>query len=211
MQLRSGYKTTIINSIHNDWVNIKNKCRTTVRKDYTANVPNSEFKRKLLISEHSPIRLLEVDWSWKNIKYWVSTEWSRHKFEKFISSQRNDRQDEYDRNKAPQDAPVNFDGCANAQNLIDAMRKRLCHQATPEARELAESLKVAIKNSGEEELADVLVPNCVYRCGCPEFTSCGIWKLIENACTKEDLTDVRKRYKVYNDMIYSNFNNKEGA
>jgi len=146
--------------------------------------------------------LLEVDWSWKNIKYWVSTEWSRHKFEKFISSQRNDRQDEYDRNNAQQDAPVNFDGYANAQNLIDAMRKRLCRQATPEARELAESLKVAIKNSGEEELADVLVCNCVYRCGCPEFASCGMWKLIENACTKEELTDIRKRYKVYNDMIY---------
>ena len=63
---------TIINKINNDWVNIKNKCRTTVRKDYTQNVPSSEFKSKLLIAEHSPIRLLEVDWSWKNIKYWVA-------------------------------------------------------------------------------------------------------------------------------------------
>ena len=202
---------TIINKINNDWVNIKNKCRTTVRKDYTQNVPSSEFKSNLLIAEHSPIRLLEVDWSWKNIKYWVSTEMSRHKFEKFISSQRNDRQIEYDRNKAPQDALVNFDGYANAQNLIDVMRKRLCHQATPEARELAESLKVTIKDEGENELADVLVCNCVYRASCPEFSSCGLWNKIENACSKEDLTNILRRYKIYNDMIYKKFNKREGS
>ena len=192
---------TIINKINNDWVNIKNKCRTTVRKDYTQNVPSSEFKSKLLIAEHSPIRLLEVDWSWKNIKYWVSTEMSRHKFEKFISSQRNDRQNEYDRNHAPQDALVNFDGYANAQNLIDVMRKRLCHQATPEARKLAESLKFAIKDSGEKELADVLVPNCIYRAFCPEFHTCGMWKMIEDECSKEDVTNVNKRYAIYNGML----------
>ena len=81
---------TIFNYISDDWKRIKNHCRTTDNKDFTDNDATDEFKKKLLISEHSPIRLLEFDWSWKSIYYWVSTEWSRHKFEKFISSQRDD-------------------------------------------------------------------------------------------------------------------------
>ena len=33
---------------------------------------SEDFKRKLLISEHSPIRLIEFDWSWENMPSWVS-------------------------------------------------------------------------------------------------------------------------------------------
>ena len=82
---------TIFNLFSDDWKRVKNHCRTTDNKDFTENEATETFKKKLLISEHSPIRLLEFDWSWKGIYYWLSTEWSRHKFEKFISSQRDDR------------------------------------------------------------------------------------------------------------------------
>lgn len=137
---------TIFNTILDDWKRVKNHCRTTDNKDFTENNVNDEFKKKLLISEHSPIRLLEFDWSWKGIKYWVSTEWSRHRFEKFISSQRDDRlKDGTSRDKKTQDALVNFDGYANMQNLIDTWRKRLCFQATREARELAEDFKCELQ------------------------------------------------------------------
>ena len=135
----------MINYISDSWTRIKNHCRTTVNKDFTENKPSSAFKKQLLISEHSPIRLLEIDWSWLNIPYWVSTEWARHKFEKFISTQRNDRvKDRIDRGEKPQNTPVRYDGYANAQNMIDAWRKRLCFQATPEARKLAEDLKTEL-------------------------------------------------------------------
>ena len=108
------------------WRRVKNHCRTTDNKDFTEKNPTDTFKRKLLMSEHSPIRLLEFDWSWIGIPYWVSTEWSRHKFEKFISSQRDDRLiDDIPRAEKPQGALVNFDGYANMQNLIDVERKRL--------------------------------------------------------------------------------------
>lgn len=164
---------TVFNTILDDWKRVKNHCRTTDNKDFTENSASDIFKKKLLISEHSPIRLLEFDWSWKSIKYWVSTEWSRHKFEKFISSQRDDRlKDETPRDKKTQDALVNFDGYANMQNLIDAWRKRLCFQATREARELAEDFKYELHKTHPLE-AGVLVPNCIYRLGCPEFKSCG--------------------------------------
>ena len=184
-----------------DWQLIKNCCRTTVRKEHTDKVPSVEFKKKLLIAEHSPIRQIEFYWMWKGIKYWLSTEWSRHKFEKFISSQRNDRQNDYDRNSARQDAPVDFIGYANEQNLIDSFRKRLCGQATPEARKLAEDFKHELSNGYPLE-ASVLVPHCIYRCGCSEPNCCGLWFAFLKWCEKSedtiDLLSIQNRYDAYN-------------
>ena len=115
---------TKFNWISDSWVRAKNHCRRTDNKDFTEKEPTDKFKIQLLIAEHSPIRVLEFDWSWKNIAYWLSTEWSRHRFEKYISSQRDDRlKDDTPRAEKPQGALVNFDGYANMQNLIDAWRK----------------------------------------------------------------------------------------
>lgn len=191
---------TRINKYENDWVDIKNKCRNTVNKEHTDNIPNSVFKTKLLISEHSPIRLLKVNWLWKNIRSWVSVHWSRHKWECFISTQRSDRTG-IDRNLEPQGALVNFEGEANAQHLIDTMRKRLCYQASNETRWLAEDLKVEISKN-ECELADVLVPNCIYRAGCCEFTECGFWSKFVDKYQGANLLDIHTRYNLYNGDFY---------
>lgn len=199
---------TKINRIDGNWKIVKNKCRRTVNKDATDIEPTKEFIRMILISEHSPIRLINVDWTWRDIEYWLSTEWSRHKFEKFISTQRDDRtSDGIPRDDKPQGAKVTFDGYANAQQLIDSFRKRLCHCSHPKARELAEDFKRAL-HEVEPELADVLVPNCIYRCGCPEPTCCGIFKAMMDAYyfAGIDITDIKERYKVYNDIIYKKRN-----
>ena len=133
---------TQFHEIIDDWKRIKNHCRTTDNKDFTEKEATDLFKRNLLISEHTPIRLLEFDWSWSPIPYWVGMEHARHKYEKFISTQRDDRLiDGTPRGKKPQEAPIKFDGYANMQNLIDAWRKRLCFCATKEARGLAEDFK----------------------------------------------------------------------
>lgn len=201
---------TIFNWIGNDWKRVKNHCRTTDNKDFTENEATDKFKKQLLISEHSPIRLLEFDWSWKGIKYWVSTEWSRHKFEKFISSQRDDRLiDDIPRDKKPQDALVNFDGYANMQNLIDAWRKRLCFQATKDARELAEDFKVELHNILPNE-SNVLVPNCIYRCGCPEFQNgnkkCDFFiNFVNNFPKDKNIFSIQDRYDVYNEIFLKKF------
>lgn len=204
---------TIFNWFGDDWTRVKNHCRTTDNKGFTKKSASDTFKKKLLISEHSPIRLLEFDWTWKGIFYWLSTEWSRHKFEKFISTQRDDRLiDDTPRGKKPQDAPVNFDGYANMQNLIDAWRKRMCRMATPEARELAEDFKIALHETHPIE-SDVLVPNCIYRMGCPEFFTCGyIWGFlnwVDKTHPGEDwMTDIQKRYDLYNEYFYLNTDHK---
>lgn len=198
------------------WTLVKNHCRTTVAKRFTEKEPTDKFKKGLLIAEHSPIRGLVYDWSWQSIKYWVSTEWSRHKFEKFISSQRNDRQDKYDRNAARQDALVDFCGTANQQNLIDAWRKRLCVGcAAPEARELAEDFKVVLHETHPLE-AGVLVPNCIYRWGCPEMnTSCGYFHKFITHCVQEGYSldqlcaaPIEKRYELYNEWFYKMYEDK---
>ena len=194
---------TKFEAIHDDWTLIKNACRTTVNKKFTDKEPSNDFKKSLLIAEHSPIRLFEVFWSWDKIKYWVSTEWSRHKFEKFISTQRNDRQKKYDRNEAPQGSLVDYNGFANMQSLIDVWRKRLCFQATPDARSLAEDFKVELHKTHAEE-ANVLVPNCVYRGGCPEMCPCGWWGKFMDWCKENnrDISSIQSRYDAYNDMFY---------
>lgn len=194
-----------INWISDSWTRVKNHCRTTVNKSFTDNEPTKEFKKKLLISEHSPIRLLEIDWTWENIKYWVSTEWSRHKFEKFITSQRDDRIiNEIPRDKKTQDSLVNYDGYANAQNTIDSWRKRLCYQATSEARNLAEEFKLELHKI-EPEWADVLVPNCIYRCGCPEFSMCQakLWVNFLKWCNEnnKNINSIQSRYDAYNEYF----------
>lgn len=198
-------KKTFFNLIVSDWRRAENHCRSTVGKQFTSEEPSETFKEKLAISEHSPIRVLEIDWSWKNIPYWVSTEWSRHKFEKYITSQRNDRQQNYDRNAARQDSPVNFDGFANLQSLIDAWRKRLCFMATKEARELALDFKKSLDEK-DPIMAKVLVPNCIYRFGCPEFKPCGFFQRFlefaeRNGLSTEQLSDIKVRYDIYSKMI----------
>lgn len=101
---------------------------------------------------------------------------------------------------------MDFTGEANVQHLIDTMRKRLCGQASSETREYAENLKIELRQM-EPEISDVLVPNCVYRCGCPEMRQCGRWATFVNRCKTEygfapaDL-NIQQRYDLYNEMFY---------
>lgn len=196
-------KTKII-KIKGDWEEVVNDCRATVGKEALGKTPSTKFKREILISEHSPIRSISIKWIWRNIPSWVATHFSRHKWECFIKTQRSDRTG-VKRDKQPQDAPVNFTGDANIQHLIDTMRKRLCLMASKETREYAKDLKKALRDV-EPEISDVLVPNCVYRCGCPEAANCLCETRWFDKMVKKypDLasTDIQKRYDAYNNLFH---------
>ena len=200
---------TKITKVNADWVDVKNECRNTVNKEYSDTEPTTTFKKNLLISEHSPIRLIEIKWRWQGIKSWISVHFARHwlGWDKWISTQRDDRTG-IDRNKSAQDTPVNYDGKGNAQALINVSRYRLCVGCPhAETRRYMEDLKVSIKEY-EPELSDVLVPNCIYRAGCPEFKSCGYW---ESFCEKhkgENLLDIKTRYDLFNQDFYERYNKK---
>lgn len=193
-------KTKLI-KIKGDWEEVVNDCRATVGKGELGHSPSRKFKREILISEHSPIRSIAVKWQWTNIASWIATHFSRHKWECFIKTQRTDRTGA-DRNKLPQDAPVNFTGEANAQQLIDTARKRLCMQASRETRKYMEDLKHTL-HIVEPEIADVLVPNCVYRCGCPEPNGCSWYEAICVLEPKLSSTNIQERYDAYNNMFYT--------
>lgn len=156
-----------------DWKWVKTCTLNTVgKKALTA--PTAEWKKKLIESEHSPLRELWFGFR-LNIPYWVSVHFVRHHIgvNHYVQSQRDDRQKLYNRAEAPQGTYVNHIISVNAQELVQMAHKRLCNQASPETREVmkemvAEVLKVC------PEFETVLVPLCVYRGGrCTEFFPCG--------------------------------------
>lgn len=193
---------TIITKVEADWVDVKNECRNTVNKESTSNTPTSDFKMKLLISEHSPIRLIRVKWRWAEIKSWCATHFARHwlGWDKWIGTRRTDRTG-VDRNNLRQDELVPMDVSANAQALINVSRYRLCTQAATETREHMEDVKARIFGH-EPELSNVMVPNCVYRGCCPEFKECGFWSYLSNKMTKDEIMKWEDRYRIYNETFW---------
>lgn len=186
-----------------DWEEVVNDCRTTVGKDELGKEPSRKFKRSILIAEHSPIRDIIIKWRWPNMPHWVTVHWVRHKWEKFVRTQRTDRTG-IPREKLPQDEPQTFVGEANTQHLIDTWRKRLCYQASPETRAYAEDFKIKLHEI-EPEIADVLVPHCVYRGGCPEINKCGMWEAFVKWCNEQNVpiqnASIQTRYDFYNEWF----------
>ena len=177
---------------HEDnWQEVKDTTMNTIGKSKGA-YPTSEWKRKLLMSEHSPIRRIKFYWRWNGLKYWVSTHFVRHKIgvEHFISTQRTDRTG-VDRNELPQGASVNHACEADAQSLINISRKRLCFCASRETRLAWTEVKNEVAKV-EPELASCMVPECVYRGFCPEMFPCGY---SESPKFKRDLEKYREGFK----------------
>lgn len=197
-------KTKIL-KVKGDWQEVVDDCRATVAKPPLGKEPSEKFKRDILIAEHSPIRNISIRFLWENIPYCIAMHWKTHVWQSKVNTQRADRTEVKDRSQRSQTDPVTFIGEMNAQNEIDTMRKRLCFMADPETRELAEDHKRVLKEI-EPELADVLVPNCVYRGGCPEMGGCGFWARFSNWVRWESARDVgeldiRERYELYNEFF----------
>lgn len=156
-----------------DWEWAKTCTLNTVgRKSITA--PTEEWKKKLILAEHSPLRELWFGIR-MNIPYYVSVHYVRHHIgvNHYVQSQRNDRQSNYDRTKAPQDAMVSHIMSVNAQELVFMSHKRLCKQADPYTRAVMQEIVRQVVMLCPE-FKEVLVPLCKYRNGkCTEFFPCG--------------------------------------
>lgn len=157
-----------------DWMLCKRFTLNTVGKDSTK-LPTEEWKVKLLKSEHSPIRSLNFAIKME-IPYYISVHFTRHFLgvTHFVQSQRNDRQSNYDRTKAPQDAPVSHMMYVNAQELMYMARRRLCSQADPYTQKVMKEICRQIEELCPE-FKGLFEPMCFYRGGrCDEFNCCGL-------------------------------------
>lgn len=166
------------------WKRALNAARRTIGTSPIDKEPSDSWKAKMLLAEHSPIRLIEFEWTWEGIKQWVTTHIVRHHegCEKMIHSQRGDRRNIFEeygietRDQLPQGAENDMDMTANAQALINISRKRLCNCASKETREAWKQVQEAIRKI-DPIMAEKMVPECIYRGFCPEFIKpCGYSK-----------------------------------
>lgn len=155
-----------------DWMFAKECTLETVGKT-AVTPPTLEWKKEMLEARHSPIRELRFAFRITDLPYWVSTHLVRHIHARpYVRSQRNDRQVDYDRNTAPQNAPVSMMWCMEAEELMIIANKRLCKQAAKETREVVAEM-CSLVTQKCPEFSDVLVPMCKWQGGvCHEMFPC---------------------------------------
>ena len=160
---------------HEDmWQEVKNATMTTVGKD-KGKYPDTDWKRKMLIAEHSPIRIPLIIVKIYDAPQFVHGHLVRHSIgvTPFVSTLRSDRND-YDEipdRYTLQSAEYAF----NPQAIINISRKRCCTCASYETRYVWGKVLEAIKPL-EPELYNACVRECLYRGFCPEVFSCGYHK-----------------------------------
>lgn len=179
-----------------DWIRVVNAARRTWGKDPINREPSVKFKKEILLAEHSPIRLLEYDFTISDIRQWVTVHLVRHHegCEKFVHTQRQDINDEIEhitktiidiftqegllkdgwreRDYLFQGQPNDMDMTCNAQAFINISRKRLCFGCpSPETRTAWEIVIEKLREI-DPVLAEKCVPECVYRGFCPESRRC---------------------------------------
>lgn len=154
-----------------DWMLCKKCALVTIGKNAVAE-PDMKWKHDILEARHSPIRELKFVFELE-IPYWVSVHLCRHiHAQPFVRSQRNDRQADYDRTSAPQNAPVRMIWSMNAEELMVIANKRLCKQASEETRKVVQLMCLAVLEVCPE-FENLLVPMCVYHGGkCHEMYPC---------------------------------------
>ena len=157
-----------------DWPLVYDAARATQGKTPIHKMPSEEWKRKMMLSPHSPIRALQFFIQVK-LPYFVQGHITRHKvgIEFFCGSQRNDRQNKYDRKAARQDTPVIMGMLVNAEAIRFISRRRLCNKADPDTRKVWNLLVAAIKKI-DPIVAEACHPDCWWNGGrCYEPIPCG--------------------------------------
>ena len=157
-----------------DWKRCLMLARCTQGKFDTPNEPSLEWKRKILRSEHSPIRTLMFTIKMDGIPYCNSVHFVRHKYgvEHYVQSQRKNP----DRGAERQDAPVTHIMDINAQELIFMAKKRLCYKADRETRLIMTAIKDKIEDKDFSLWNGIFLPQCrKQEKNCTEFKPCGMF------------------------------------
>ena len=183
-----------------NWNSIKRACMRTIGKEAGDKEPSHEWKRKLLVCQHSPIRKGIVTWKWNEIEYFSMAHFARHHvgITPYVETSRSDRTN-IPREERKQTDKVSMEMDANIQALIDMASRRLCNQADKTTIGYMQDLVSAIKEY-DEDIARALVPTCVRYGGCNEpFGNCTFYDNFSKNLTMEQQTDIMKRYDAYNE------------
>ncbi len=145
-------------------------------------------------TEHSPIRLMRFWIELHEVPTFVSVHLVRHKYgvEHFVQSMRDDRGGAGD-TEVNRLTPVNHGMEVNAQALINMAKKRLCYKAHKTTVAAFRKLTKAI-GEVDPELPRWMVPECVTRGYCPEFSECkpGLAKVLHAYRDSGPATERRK-------------------
>lgn len=192
-----------VKSYRDDWQIIKDNALFTIHKE-NGKYPSTDWKREMLVAEHSPIRSGRLIINCYDVPSFVINHIVRHfvGFTPFVSTLRSDR---YESEEVPNRNTLNnlrFDG--NFQSFINISRKRNCFDASKETREFWELVLEEVKKY-EPELYWVCVPECIHCAGCKEKYPCNEHHFTEflRYVGKDNLTklfDVHKRYDYYQDF-----------
>lgn len=167
-------KVTVIEyPTEKDWLAVKQRALVTAGLD-AKTPPTMKWKKSVLEARHSPIRRLRFSFLIEELPSWVSVHLCRHiHAQPYVRSQRNDHQAKYDRNSAPQNAPVSMIWDMNAEELMAIANKRLCAKASAETQAVVwQMCQQVICVCPEFE--GLLVPMCEYHGGiCHEMVPCG--------------------------------------
>lgn len=191
---------TTIKKFNVNWLDIKNACRQTVSMGDSKLEPTSEWKRKLLICRHSPLRIGSVLWKSEDVPFYVMGHIVRHNVgcTPFVSTSREDRTG-IPRNERKQTDFINMQMTANIEALINISERRLCTCADPTTRKYWEAVLEAIKEY-DEDIYFACVPQCVRCGGCVEpFSECNYYNSIFKDISLEDQINVMRRYEIYNE------------
>lgn len=189
-------KVTRMECVLPNWIRVVNAARRTWGRKPIDHEPKDSWKRGILLAEHSPIRLLEYDFTIEDIRQWVTVHLVRHHVgcEKFVHTQRQDINDQVEvitkrlmeilhqegllkegwreRDYMFQGEPNEMDMTCNAQAFINISRKRLCIGCASLETRLAWQVVINALREVDPILAEKCVPECLYRGFCPEDKRC---------------------------------------
>lgn len=95
---------------------------------------------------------------------------------------------------------------------IAEARRNLCRKASYKAINATERLKEEMRKNHYEldkALSDQLVPECIYRCGCPDPGNCDYFNELIDIDPDCASPDISRRYNAYNKIFWAKRKAKE--
>ena len=174
IEVCNGMKVEIVVERVTNWERVLDAARFTQGKKCLRKDPSEHFKTQMVLSEHSPLRLLEFDIKVYGIPYFSMGHFVRHVHaQPFVSTSRPDITGvNITRHELPQDAPVNMQLSLNAQEILNISRLRLCNKAEITTRMIWGAVVSELREI-DPILADACLPQCVVKGFCQEMKTCG--------------------------------------